>query len=105
MSDDHNRAVDVLQGFERWPRALFIVGPRVVERQIRRDGVMPAGAETLYQRRPTRSVVPVAVDQAERCHVIAIASRACQSMASRLAGRRTLRTSRGMPIRRGRTAL
>ena len=58
MSDDHNRAVDVFQGFERGPRALFIVGPRVVERQIRRDGVMPAGAETLYAVMTTVEVRP-----------------------------------------------
>ena len=50
MSDDYNRPVDLLQCFKRRPRALLIAGRWVVERQIGRDGVMPACSQTLHKR-------------------------------------------------------
>jgi hypothetical protein len=68
VTDHDDRAVEPLECVERGARSIFVGCPSIVEREIGRDRSMAPRSQALDQRIPARTVVPVAVEQAEGAH-------------------------------------
>ena len=65
MADDHYLAFDVSERVECGTDAVRVCRRRIVEWKIRRNRLVATCLQQRYERLPARTVVPVAVEEAE----------------------------------------